>query len=1129
VFNSSLIKSISFLALFTIIVSIAASQSDQPAKSETDPPAVTVTPTPTVADNATINLHRWGAVTLFHGLPSDRVNAIAEDGGGVLWFGTDNGLVRYDGRNVEAAPNESALPSRRILALKLDHRGHLWIGTDTGAARMRGNRIEVLPETRGRAVSGIAASQQGSQGEVTVVTGNGEIIRYQERTEGESRSESGAQNRLVATRLDPNTHPLLKSPKHANEILPLAAITSGSTGDWLIGSSGRGLLINRANDLREASTRPPRPYFVSSIYDDGERVWLAEQASERAGGLWFWKYPVATAPGTVLGDGALARTSFQAGALTAVHGGDGELWVGSTGRGAFLLRLEDGGVKRVEHLTFDNTAGGLRSNRINAIFRDREGVVWFGSDRGVCRYDRSSFRASTVSNRPQSNFARVMLQTSEGETWVGTNRGLFKLTPGGESSNSGEGGSDSWAEVAELEGRSVYALIENDGAVWAGASGGLFVKSKGSSGFSRVPSATDAATTAAGVAEAGQSQPVPEETQPATQEQATPPPDASSAKAIAKETVFAIAAFRGQIYAAFDESGVERIETTASGYTRSPAFTDAAARRARCFTVERRNGSDAALWYGTADGELRRFDGSRTASFNLPQKQPTADRGIRSIAVTERGVWIGSSQGLYLREGDSIREIRPDVDVRSLLVTQESAQENAPREIVWIATRNAGLIKLLPYQKVSARFDTEQGLPSQQIFAVAAARDGEVWIGTNRGVARHRPSQVEPRLQIRRLVANRIYLPEEMTAELSLPHTTRSLLLEVAGVGSKTFSSQFQYEFTLLDKDGKEPPRIQTAPQLPIENLQSGSHTIVARAISRDLVYSAPLNIRLRIRSAPFRWDTLLLATLLAVAVAAAALAFRQQFRLASANRALEKTNLELTETRLRLANETEAERSRIARDLHDQTLADLRHLLVMTDQLSTGAPSSGSSSGPSSGPSSGLDDTTPSPAALRREIEAISSEIRHICEDLSPSALENIGFLPALEWALSNAVSQLAAEEKFAYEFTCKASLEDRLRLSHIERIQLYRMVQEALNNICRHARAKHVNMEVRAENSTDLVIEVRDDGVGFDGAMVNKTGHGIANIRSRANLIGAKAEWKNARPGCRFEIRKEGCVIAD
>ena len=162
-FQSHFFKYFSFLALLAVFVSVAASQSDQPAKPEPDLPAVTVTPTPAVADNATINLHRWGAVTLFHGLPSDRVNAIAQDANGVMWFGTDNGLVRYDGRNVEAAPNESALPSRRILALKLDHRGHLWIGTDAGAARLRGNRIEALPETRGRAAAGIASSQQGGE------------------------------------------------------------------------------------------------------------------------------------------------------------------------------------------------------------------------------------------------------------------------------------------------------------------------------------------------------------------------------------------------------------------------------------------------------------------------------------------------------------------------------------------------------------------------------------------------------------------------------------------------------------------------------------------------------------------------------------------------------------------------------------------------------------------------------------------------------------------------------------------------------------------------------------------------------------------------------------------------------
>jgi two-component system sensor histidine kinase UhpB len=227
--------------------------------------------------------------------------------------------------------------------------------------------------------------------------------------------------------------------------------------------------------------------------------------------------------------------------------------------------------------------------------------------------------------------------------------------------------------------------------------------------------------------------------------------------------------------------------------------------------------------------------------------------------------------------------------------------------------------------------------------------------------------------------------------------------------------------------------------------------------------------------------------------------------RLGKTNRTLEETNAELHETRLRLANETEAERSRIARDLHDQTLADLRHLLVMTDQL----------------PANDENSTSPSPFTIRREIESVSKEIRRICEDLSPSALENIGFLPALEWALSDAVAHLPAEEKFAYEFICEPELEDRLQLSQIERIQLYRIVQEALNNICRHAQARHVRLSVKAD-SEDLVIEICDDGRGLAEAAAKKNGHGLANIRSRANLINAQVAWHDAQPGCRFEVRK-------
>ena len=65
------------------------------------------------------NLHQWGSVTLFHGLPSDHVRAIAQDADGFLWLGTDGGLARYDGRRIHKIV-AAGLPAGRVRAIKLD-------------------------------------------------------------------------------------------------------------------------------------------------------------------------------------------------------------------------------------------------------------------------------------------------------------------------------------------------------------------------------------------------------------------------------------------------------------------------------------------------------------------------------------------------------------------------------------------------------------------------------------------------------------------------------------------------------------------------------------------------------------------------------------------------------------------------------------------------------------------------------------------------------------------------------------------------------------------------------------------------------------------------------------------------
>jgi two-component system sensor histidine kinase UhpB len=228
----------------------------------------------------------------------------------------------------------------------------------------------------------------------------------------------------------------------------------------------------------------------------------------------------------------------------------------------------------------------------------------------------------------------------------------------------------------------------------------------------------------------------------------------------------------------------------------------------------------------------------------------------------------------------------------------------------------------------------------------------------------------------------------------------------------------------------------------------------------------------------------------------------------------LMEANRQLATARLQVANQTEVERRRIARDLHDQTLADLRHLLLLTDQLSTNG---------SEGDHKRLD-----PSAFRAEIESISTEVRRICEDLSPSVLENVGFAAALEWALANAVTHSPPDCKFEYEFTCAENLDEHIELAPGLRMQIYRILQEAISNICRHAAATHVRLDLSLSADGAFILRLEDDGRDFNPEDKKlRHGRGLTNIRARASLIEAEVAWsKRAGGGTVFTLSKAHAV---
>src|SRR6185369_18079781 len=128
--NSKLLSSVALgCFLFAPVIAGFLAQDPQPhASSAVSPtPSPTKSPSPTPVPGAQ-NFHQWGSITVFNGLPSDSVKAIAQTPDGIMWFGTDNGLARFDGRRVQNFALGDG-DANRVLVMRTDVDGNIWIGT----------------------------------------------------------------------------------------------------------------------------------------------------------------------------------------------------------------------------------------------------------------------------------------------------------------------------------------------------------------------------------------------------------------------------------------------------------------------------------------------------------------------------------------------------------------------------------------------------------------------------------------------------------------------------------------------------------------------------------------------------------------------------------------------------------------------------------------------------------------------------------------------------------------------------------------------------------------------------------------------------------------------------------------
>jgi signal transduction histidine kinase len=185
-----------------------------------------------------------------------------------------------------------------------------------------------------------------------------------------------------------------------------------------------------------------------------------------------------------------------------------------------------------------------------------------------------------------------------------------------------------------------------------------------------------------------------------------------------------------------------------------------------------------------------------------------------------------------------------------------------------------------------------------------------------------------------------------------------------------------------------------------------------------------------------------------------------------------------------------ELERKRLARELHDETGQALTSILLGLKAVEEAKSE---------------EQMRAAAADLRELVVATLQDVRRLAVELRPSALDDFGLVPAVE--------RLAATvgEHTRIQVSVGAELDERLP-GEVETV-LYRIVQEGLTNVVKHADAREVRIRVSRRDG-HVTASVEDDGRGFDPAVMRDGGLGLLGMRERVALLGGRVEI-DAQPG--------------
>ncbi|HKX30054.1 MAG TPA: two-component regulator propeller domain-containing protein [Blastocatellia bacterium] len=941
---------------------------------------------------------------------------------------------------------ENGLPQNSIYAITQTPDGYLWLGTSGGLVRFDGVRFTTFDSSNTGAIKRNTISRlfADREGNLWIDTLSGGVVRYRN---GQFM------------------------PVTVEEGLPRGVVTAwceDREGRFWIASLPGGLMQWRGDRFVQMhaqvySERIVRSPVLAMTFDRQGALWLGT----REAGLWRLRDGQLTA--FTMNDGL---PDYKVNSLYSDRNDD--LWICSDNG---LAKWSRGKITR------EGIPPGLHRGRVLALQGDRDGNLWAGvSGEGLYRLSDGKVAAFTEKQGLTGNTVTWLFEASDGSLWAGTTAGLNRF---------GDGLFTTFTAAEGLPTNDVGSIfIDTDGGLWiAPTAGGLHRFKDGRYRTYRHGG-------------------------------------------LAGDRVYTIVESRaGGLWLGRQIGGLTYLDLNRPEKSRTYTEGDGLPQN-NIFTIcEDRDGG---LWIGTVNGALCRLQDGKFTTYT-DREGYSADIVNAIIQDRQGQIWIGSDQGLIRYSAGVFKTyttkdgLAAD-DVKALLEDSEGA--------IWIGT-GAGLTRFKQGRLASLRandglfdqnilgliedgqhrfwfsgmkglfraslpalndaaddrrrnvtsiaYNTLDGLRGTEVVSgkppSVRGPDGRLWFSTNQGVAMvdplDLPRHATPPVHIESIVADGEHLA--MNGAISIEPGVDSVEINYTGI-DLLIPERVRFKFKLegYDKGWTEVGnrRVASYPHLP-----PGNYRFRVTACSSDGVWNekgAEVSFHVR----PFFYQTYpfygLCAALIAVGL-----------------RALYRLRLKQIRERFGLVL---AERTRVAREIHDTLLQRFTGISLKLDAISQQLPDSSAAK--------------PQIEKLLEQTDQALTEARQAVWNMRSPMVESHGFANAMV----NSARQIVDGTPTQLQFVVEGSVRD---LPPAVEDNLLRVCQEAVTNTIKHANAKQIRVVLKYERR-QVQLRVDDDGCGFDWktTAAAQNGHfGLVGMQERAKKDGGQLTL-NSSPGAGTQV---------